>query len=407
MKSGVEDMPRPTDKASFGQNVLGPIFADFSMRLWTLLSNIERPMDTTVLFCARGGLRLKLIYDRFLQATGLASPIVTHNLMVSRIVAVRAALLVNRPSAFEQIGYEMGASSLRDVVRAISGTDPVATDAAAWDHAYTQKGLTQLLSSEEGLAVRASIQQQADYFMEHLLSCTGGRGRAILCDSGLVGSTMQLLEDGISDIKWGCVLFARANYKKFAAPHFARTTGLAVEADCYSPLNARTAVLRYWQLIESTLEPALKSVSMFERIDNTVRANLETEAWQNRIAPQPDEFLAGVLAYIDQLSGSGAATRIMKDVGPSYAELRRAIVWPTHHDVEILDIGRRSVDFGRTGNISVLTDKPGILGALRGSLWREGAVAAASSPLRLPVLAGLEAAYAARWAARSLKRLSR
>ncbi len=217
---------------------------------------------------------------------------------------------------------------------------------------------------------------------------------------------MQLLEDGIPDTKWGCVLFARMNYKRFAAPHFARTTGVAVQANSYSPFNARTAVLRYWHLIESTLEPDLESVSTFKRIEGTVRANLESEGWQSKIAPSRDEFLAGVLAYIDQLPTSEAAVRIMKDVGPAYAELRRAVVWPTCHDVEILDIGRRSIDFGRAGKIPVLTETNGILGALRGSLWREGAVAATETPLRWPILGGLEAAYTARWLARWMKRMS-
>ncbi len=395
-------MPRSTDKVSFGQHVLGPIFADFSLSLWTLLANIEQPADTTVLFCARGGLRLKLIYDRFLQVSGLVNPVATGNLMVSRIVAVRAALLADRPSAFEQINYEMGTGSLRDVARAICGTDVVA-DGDAWDQMYSQTGLKRLLASAQGQAVRASAQQQADYFKEHLISCTDGRSRAILCDSGLSGSTMQLLEDGIPDIKWACVLFARMNYKGFAAPHFARTTGLAVQARCYSPLDARTAVLRYWHLIESTLEPALDSVSTFQRVGSTVRANLECDGWQSKIAPRPDEFLAGILAYMDQLPPSGSASRIVKDVGPAYAELRRAFVWPTRHDVDMLDIGRRSIDFGRADNIPVFTKTQGVLGALRGSLWREGAVAATETPLRWPILAGLEAAYAARWLARSIK----
>ncbi len=180
---------RSADKAAFGQDILGPIFADFCLNLWTLLSNIEKPADTTVLFCARGGLRLKLIYDRFLDVSGLPNPVPTRNLMVSRIVAVRAALLADCPSAFEQIVYEMGTSSLADIARAISGTDAVITDGDDWAQIYTRSGLKGLLASEQGQAVRASAQQQADLFKEHLLSCTDGRSRAILCDSGLSGST--------------------------------------------------------------------------------------------------------------------------------------------------------------------------------------------------------------------------
>jgi hypothetical protein len=394
------------DKAGFGEAVLGPIFADFSLRLWTLLKGIDQPQDMALLFCARGGLRLKLIYDHFLAAGGLTSPVVTRNFMISRIVALRTALLGGHSSAFDQIGYEMRASSLADVARAISGLDPAATDTIRMsdgDSVYTPAGLARLLASDEGRPIQASLENQAGLFFEHLQSCLGGRRRAILCDSGLAGSTMQLLEDGIPDIMWRCALFARSNYKGLATPHFARTVGLAVEAKRYSPLDARTAVLRYWHLMEAILEPELQSVSTFKRVDGVVRSNLEVHGWKQRIGPRRDEFLAGILVYIDALPAAGAATRIIKDVKPAYRELRRAIIWPNPQDVDMLSIGERSIDFGRTDNITTFSGKAGLRGALWGNLWREGAIASQLSPLHRPVLAGIEVAYSTRWAARALK----
>ena len=369
------------------------------------LAGIEKPDATILLFCARGGFRLRLIYERFLAASGLESPVATCDLMVSRVVAVRNALLAGSNAAFEQIGYEMGASTLRDTLHAVSGTSAFgpATDLAILDAPCTRKTLADLLLAPEGKDIRNSIEAQADLFSEHLATCLGGRTAAILCDSGLAGSTMQLLEAGIPRIQWSCLLFARSNYKKFKTPHFARTTGLSVQADGYSPLDARTAVLRYWHLIESTLEPDLPSVASFSRVNGVVTANLEIPGWRDHILPVRGEFLEGVLAYINALPQAGAPARILQDVGPAYRNLRRALVWPTRADVDLLNIGTRSIDFGRSDAITVLSGKPGLMGALRGNLWREGAVASTNSLFSRPALAGIEVAYAARWALRSIK----
>ena len=152
------------DKASFGEKVLGPIFADFALRLWIFLSSIADAGDTAVLFCARGGFRLKLIYERFLTANHLTSPLATHSLMVSRIVAVRAALLVNALSAFEQIEYEMGTSSLHGVVRAISGIEPAGADMSILQRPYTKAALVQFLASADGRISRESLRRQGDLF---------------------------------------------------------------------------------------------------------------------------------------------------------------------------------------------------------------------------------------------------
>ncbi|MGD0107141.1 MAG: hypothetical protein ABSC06_24355 [Rhodopila sp.] len=369
------------------------------------MSGLNAKDEASLLFCARGGLRLKLIYDRFLTSSGLDSPVSTSDLMVSRIVAVRVALSRGCPSAYEQIGYEMGSATLRDVARAIGGTGVDLGDAAnpMWDELYSRAGLERLLTSPQGAAIRASINWQSDLFREHLESCLGGRTRPILCDTGLSGSTMRLLEEAMPDLNWGCALFARSNYKKLSASHFDRTVGLCVQSDRYSPLNRRSAILRYWHLIESTLEPDLTSVLMFERENGVVRANLEVPGWRDKIAASPGEVFTGILDYIDALPRGDAAARIITDIDDAYSQLRRCVVWPTRADVNLLNIEPRSLDFGRVDSMTGLACEPGIRKALKGSLWREGAVALAASGMRVPLLAGIESAYVLRWALQSIR----
>jgi hypothetical protein len=393
------------DRVAFGRMVLGPIFADFALRLWMLLSGLESKDQAVLLFCARGGLRLRVIYDRFLAASGLASPVATRDLMVSRVIAVRVALSTQCPSAYEQIAYEMGAVSLRQVASAIGGIDCTSAeyDDPAWGEPYSQAGFAKLLASEDGQAVHANIKHQAALFRTHLNDVLGGRTRPILCDTGLSGSTMRLLEDGLPHLHWGCALFARSNYKNLSTSHYSRTAGLSVESDRYSPLDKRTAILRYWHLIESTLEPELSSVSTFTYAGDSVTSNLEIPDWQSRVHPAQGEIFAGVIDYIDGLPKGRAAATILSDVDQAYTRLRQAVIRPTRADVAMLNIGSRSLDFGRTHDMTGPACEPGIRKALRGSLWREGAVSLASASLRWPVLTGIEAAYVARWAFRSLR----
>ena len=395
------------NQRDFGRQVLGPIFAEFALKTWILLSHLEQPDDSVLLFCARGGLRLQAIYERFLAASGLASPVAIRSLMISRIVAARSSLLKGGAAAFEQIGYEFRGRSMRDVARAIGGIEPDRdTDAssAIWDAPYSRDGLENLLASPAGHELMSAVLRQDVLFREHLESCTKGRSRAILCDTGLFGSTHQLLEEAFPEKKWSCVQFARANYKRLASPHFGKVMGIATQDDRYSPFDARTSILRYWHLIEATLEPSLPSVRSFTRVDGVARSNLEIDGWSQQIAPEQDETFAGVLDYIGALQPASATGRIMTDVETAFRRLRRAIVWPTRNDASVLDFPARSMDFGKDGHVAVIVRGGGLLKGMQRSEWREGAIAElAPPPLRLPLLAAVEAAYSARWLYRLIR----
>jgi hypothetical protein len=389
------------NRRDFGRQILGPIFAEFALKTWILLSSLEHQDETVLLFCARGGLRLQTIYERFLAASGLASPVAIQPLMISRVVAARSALLKGGAAAFEQIGYEFGSRSLRDIARAIGCIEPDRENGDSkdiWDAPYSRQGLETLLTSPAGQQFMSSALNQDSLFREHLESCTAGRPRAILCDTGLFGSTLQLLKEALPEKQWSCVQFARANYKRLASPHFDEVIGIATQDDRYSPFDSRTSILRYWHLIEATLEPPLPSVHSFARVDGVARSNLEIDGWSQLIAPEQDQIFAGVLDYIDALQPADATVRVMTDVETAFRRLHRAVVWPTRNDARLLDFPPRSMDFGKDGHVAVIARDGGLLQAVRTSEWREGAIAEiALPPLRLPLLAIIEAAFAARW----------
>jgi len=100
--------------------VLGPIFAEFALRLWIFLNTVEDPEDTCILFCARGGLRLRLLFERFLKRAGLESPVVIGDLMVSRLIAARMAILDPATAVSSEIGREFYGGTLQTVAHALA-----------------------------------------------------------------------------------------------------------------------------------------------------------------------------------------------------------------------------------------------------------------------------------------------
>lgn len=393
------------DAQAFGRAIVGPIFAEFSLRLWAFLRFVAEPDRTSLLFCARGGLRLKAMFERFLERTGLESPVTPQDLMVSRLVAARAQAITAGPALLDELGREFEGRPMAQIARALAQEDlPLE---AEWDTVFAPATFIRLLQGDGSGArlLRSRIEEQNALFREHLGERAGGCRTIVLCDTGLYGSTVRLLREAISDRRWLCAQFARSNYKGFATPHFGCTIGLSVEQDGYSPLNTRSAVLRFWQLIEAVLEPPLPSVRSFERIDGTVRSNLEEPGWVERIAAPSPSLYAGAFAYLDDLDRS-ALRRIGADAERAWRELRRAIVRPTATDLAILSLADRGRDFGRQESVPQYaggTGAAGSLARLKESLWREGEIARSYPTLGPVLLTGLEAAHAARSMRRAWK----
>jgi hypothetical protein len=384
----------------FGREVLGPITGEFCMRLWALGSLLEQPHDAAMLFCARGGLRLMLAYERFLAASGLQTPTKVVPFMVSRVTAIKPVLMRvaedgRMPqSAAATLSYEFSNLSLQDVMRAMSGCDVGEIGAAK----FTPEGFSSLMIAAEGRQAVDAIAEQSALFRRHLDLSLDGRRRAILVDTGLFGTTLQFLCDGASDIEFSCALIARANYrgKRHVAPHHGKTFGLGVETDSYSPLHRRSAILRYWHLIESTFEPDLPSVRTFTEENEVPVSNLEVPGWRNRIEPTSGSVFAGVMAYLDGLS-RGDPSRVVADAHTAWKKLYQAVVWPNADYGAILNVEVRGNDFG-VDETSAPRPWKGPFNALRGTaLWREGEIARSKTLLRLPLLAGIEAAYGVRY----------
>ncbi|MDB5448657.1 MAG: hydrolase, partial [Phenylobacterium sp.] len=202
--------PRDVSPELFGRSVLGPVFGEFALRLHLYLLALEHPEETQLLFCARGGLRLRLVYEAFLEAAELTCPVGYSDLMVSRLVAARTALSRRPADAYEELAREFEGDQLGRVIRALTQAElPLGERGEA---RFTPQALARMLEEDGpgGRAVRAKLDEQNELFDEHLRSVAGPARRMILCDTGLYGSTLRFLRSGRPDYDWSCVLFARS-----------------------------------------------------------------------------------------------------------------------------------------------------------------------------------------------------
>jgi FMN phosphatase YigB (HAD superfamily) len=376
--------PRPPVPASngawsFGQEVFGPILTQFCMLIWLYASQAETSEPTALLFCARGGIGIREAFERVLVKLALPLLARRETIMISRLIAARGALLARSPAALEELGREFRGATSAALAQALGGRAYQLP--APWHEPFRRDSFEALLFGRSGAALRSDIEEQNRLFTRHFKQLAGDASRLILCDTGLYGSTQRLLAGGFPDLSIESLLFARSNYKRHSEDHFGRVTGLFVEQSHYNPFDSRTCVLRFWHLIESLFEPALPSVRWFEEDGNGDVVSNAGEIRFGAVDPAAQNaLLAGALAYIDALPARGAGATALWEAEAAWPRLARAITRPREADARALDVGMRSVDFGRPEGVPVVRPGAGAplpqkLVALRGQLWREGAIA--------------------------------
>ncbi|OWW00104.1 hydrolase [Rhizobium sp. R72] len=390
--------PALRDRNSFGCEVFGPIVAQFCLLIWLYAIQAQAQGDYTLAFCARGGIGIRQAFEALLARLQLPLDIPRENILVSRLVAARTALETRSPAVLDELGREFEKDSFAQVAHALGGGATYELP-SSWNAPFVPARFFEMLSSASGLPVLNDVIRQNQLFRRHLDMVCGPARRIILCDTGLYGSTQRLLAAGLKDRHFETIQFARCNYKRLSEDHFPDVTGLMADANLYNPLRIETVVLRYWHVVESLFEPAIPSVRhLTEQDDGTVSGNSGMIAHDAIDATAGNELLKGVLDYVDQVE-SGA--QVMQQADVAWIRLKRAITNPSAFDRMTLNIGPRSIDFGRGESIRVLgpTGQTGLANRLIGTksqLWREGAIARDFPRLKFALLPALELLHIAR-----------
>lgn len=336
---------------------------------------------------------MQALLERFIDRTEAPLDLPRRELMVSRIVACRAALLADSEAAYDECAREFRNETMGTALRALGGPD-ACLEPTSSDASFDAESLRKLLASTEGAELRRAMREQTARFEAHLRAQLDGSRRAILVDTGLYGSTLRLLADAFPDIEWNAVLLARSNYKGLNADHFSSMQGLWCERDTYSPLDVRSVVLRYWQWVEDLFEPNLPSVREFNAKG---QSTLERAApdWHCRILNDPKPALGEAIAFIDQLQPDDLAS-LAGRASTAWRVLRRQLTFPSPATAARFAVQQRSRDFGLDGVVGAMA-RDRTLGSLKAARWKEGALASQFPRVRWMLQALLEMAYGARW----------
>ncbi|MEY9123691.1 hypothetical protein [Bradyrhizobium yuanmingense] len=398
-KRGNRSAAEPPENAyAFGRVVLGPIVTQFCLLIWLYAAEVNACDKATLLFCARGGVGIREVFERVIARLSLPLGMPRQNFMVSRLVAARAAVLVRSASALEEIAREFRGRSFLDVARALGGGRYELPE--EWKQPFRADVFLTMLFDDRAKAVLSDIRVQNALFERHFAKLRGDSRRILLCDTGLYGSTQRLLASAFPALQIETIQFARSNYKGHSEEHFKQVFGLLVERNRYSPLDVRSSVLRYWHLIESLFEPRIPSVTSFVDEGEDVAANCGDIRFGISDSSLGNELLSGALSYVDSLPIDGGAAAL-RDADAAWVRLKRAITRPTAGELRCLEVPGRSVDFGRPDVLQALrAEQPqpvlSRLASLRFELWREGAIARQFPVLKHALLPMLDSIHSIR-----------
>ena len=205
----------------------------FSLLIWLYAVEAEATHKTLLLFCARGGIGIRQAFERVVTKLGLPLRVRRENIMISRLVAARAALLARSSSAVEELDREFRGSVFADVAKALGGRAYELPK--EWHLPFRAQEFVILLFGNSGAEVLMDIQKQNSLFTRHFKQLAGDSDRIILCDTGLYGSTQRLLAVVPPMSAWRP--FSSRDRTKRSRGALSKSDRPDVEQNFYSPLN--------------------------------------------------------------------------------------------------------------------------------------------------------------------------
>ena len=368
--------------------LLGPLFYEFCCRLYWLSSNFENKTDA-LLFMSRGGLRLKYLYELFLEVNGFSDRIARFPFWISRFAAVKLIFAENPEWSVACIVREFMHSNCRFMAdallpRTLSGKEQLlqsipaelASSPVTRDNFFTLYHGDCVCSE----ALRRHFQEQRDIGMEYLTREFGEFKNLYTVDSGWFGSTLGSLQAGCRNWKWKAIYFGRWNYRNEVPWYFHDIIPLVIDADGLRGTHPADIMLEYHHLIESVLEPELPSVEYYMP-DGTCNAMIPD--WQEIIAGSENEELwQGILAYF-RFCPSVVPADVVKASCGALKFWKCVLRYPNPAEAGILEVPARSSDFGRAEKASIFLANSRLpfreyWRSVKRSLWPAGAIAASS-----------------------------
>ncbi|MGE0717904.1 MAG: hypothetical protein AB7P02_20830 [Alphaproteobacteria bacterium] len=377
--------PDPGAQRAFGRDLLGPVFVQFCQRLHIAASAFAE-REARLLFVARGGLRLGVLYREWCGRTGTPPALPMGDLMISRVAAAKGCLARDFDHVAPVLVREFANGSLGYMLRCLlRGRVPEMPDILAHCPA-TVGAFAAVYRADDALghALRAYFAEQARALAAYLDDALAGAATPVLVDSGWTGGTQAMLMRFFPERDWHGLYFGRWDYGRGAPGHFGAIFGVAVDSIEPYANSAGQAIFVYNHLIEDPLELEMASTEGYRRDGG--RAIPEGEPFDPGVLePGPrDPMFRGILDHLAALPPDGLAfLAVERRAHAAWRRLRRMILMPRAGELPAMMVRPRSADFGRSLAVPVLLRLPEGAGLKRrlksvgAALWRPGQVVVA------------------------------
>lgn len=370
-------------EADIGYDVLGPIIHRYflGLRTYTLYLGGH---DTTFLYCARGGVRIKRLFDRCADLAGWQQDGQSHILWVSRLLACKASYFQAPEVCDRCIQAEFPHGNLGQVVSAIMRNQPWPPDRKRFIEQHRDRPASEFpswLQTADAQPVRDYLAACERNFGANLLQLTRGRNKAVLIDTGWQGTTQAILARAHPRIDWKGLYFGRMLGESSAHSDPSSVIGIMFENHEYDANNKASAIVFHRHLIEALFEPRAPSVEeVYESHPGSIGRRQAEGILNETVDENADRLFLGVQSYLEHHAGESSVADIMARGTEALVQLHDLILHPTPEIALALQCKERSHDFGRDGSAPVLHDPSSspyrdAETRIRHALWAQGQMA--------------------------------
>ncbi|BBK30172.1 hypothetical protein EDC65_4583 [Stella humosa] len=376
------DGPIPADtdaQRRFGQELLGPIFLQFCQRLH-MAGVAFADRRARLLFAARGGLRLRLLYELWCERSGTQPVLPLGDILISRVAAAKGCLAADFDHVAPMLVREFGAGSLGYMLRCLLRGRAVDLPDVLAHCPVTVGSFAAIYRGEDALgqAVRDYFAEQAQAMAAYLEGLLAGIDTPVLVDSGWTGGTQALLMRDFPQWDWHGLYFGKWDYGRGPGPHFGHIFGVAVDSlEPYANAPGQ-ALFAYHHLIEDPLEIDAASVESYRLLPDG-RGMPEGGDIDPMVLPpgRDDAMFQGIVDHFHSPAGAGDFMAVERRAHEAYRRLRRMILWPRPAELPGMQVRPRSADFGRSLTVPVLLRLPDAslkrrVKSVAAALWKPG-----------------------------------
>ncbi|SAK56548.1 glycosyl transferase family protein [Caballeronia hypogeia] len=367
-----------------GYTVVGPIIQRWMLGINQYINYLDGP-ETKFLFCARAGVRIKKLYEKFLENENFHDSSNRGMFWVSRISVAKGVYRHKPDVATKIISKEYANEPIRNLIEGVFRHHP--SRLADLDlglseymaHGFNFPGWIQG-PTPASVSMQDYLKRSSEAFDGYLEETLGDCTRAVLIDSGWQGSMQSMLSQAYPGIAWKGLYFGRIPMPGFDHKIADDVIGILFQSEKYRSGDYATAFVRHRHMIEALVEPNAPSIEEVPFGEFSSVANALIDKNVHETYAEHDELFECAMDYLSTTGKNASITQIIANYDSAIKEAARIIVHPSRDEAMALLGKARSADFGKSVTVPVLrlpadSELPSSEARIKHALWQEGQIA--------------------------------